>query len=95
MQESVALPLRTKSKSRIGKFCLDGSSSAKRESHNSEPVQELRASAKKDAGVSRPVKYSVIPSVSLSQMLRLGKLIVPDVDVVTLRLEGFSIEKMQ
>lgn len=28
-------------------------------------------------------------------MLRLGKLIVPDVDVVTLRLEGFSIEKMQ
>ena len=71
---------------------LERSSSAKRKSHNSKPVQEPRASPKKDAGVSRPVKSSVIPSVSLSQMLRLGKLIVPDVDVVTLRLEEFSIE---
>ena len=74
------------------KWFLEGSSSAKRKSHNSKPVQEPRASPKKDAGVSRPVKSSVIPSVSLSQMLRLGKLIVPDVDVVTLRLEEFSIE---
>lgn len=61
----------------------------------SEPV-ELRESPKKVAGgFSRPVKSSVIPSVSLSQMLRLGKLIIPDSDVATLCLEEFSIEQMQ
>ena len=74
---------------------LEGSSSAKRESHNSKPVQELRASPRKDSGVSQPVKSSVIPSVSWSQMLRLGRLIVPDVDIVTLRLEEFSIAKLR
>ena len=71
---------------------LKGSSLAKCESHYSKPVQELRASLKKDAGISRPLKSSVIPSVSLSQMLRLRKLIVPDMDVVTLRFEEFSFE---
>ena len=38
---------------------------------------------------------SVMHSVSLSQMLKLGKVIVPDVDVVTLRLEEFCFSRME
>ena len=38
---------------------------------------------------------SVVRSVSLSQMLKLGKVIVPDIDVVTLRLEEFCISRME
>ena len=38
---------------------------------------------------------SVMRSVSLSQMLKLGKVIVPDIDVVTLRFEEFCISRME
>lgn len=38
---------------------------------------------------------SVMRSVSLSQMMKLGRVIVPDTDVVTLRLEEFCISRME
>ena len=46
---------------------------------------------------SRPkiAKSSIAASVPLSQMLKLGKLIVPEVDIVTLSLEEFSLAEMR
>ena len=43
--------------------------------------------SRQTTSVSVTPSPSVVRSVSLSQMLKLGKVIVPDIDVVTLRLE--------
>ena len=40
-------------------------------------------------------KYSFAASVPLSKMLKLGKVIVPGVDIVTLLLEEFSLTEMR
>ena len=62
--------------------------------HKSEPTQE--SPRKDDSKHVRDFKSAHIPkSVSVSQMLKIGKVINPDADVVKLRVEEFSIaEKM-
>lgn len=51
--------------------------------------------SRQTASVSVRPPPSVMRSVSLSQMLKLGRVIVPDIDVVTLRLEEFCISRME
>ena len=60
----------------------------------SEPAKDACGSMAKE---SRPkiAKSSIAASVPLSQMLKLGKLIVPEVDIVTLSLEEFSLAEMR
>ena len=62
--------------------------------HKSEPAQE--SPRKDDSKHVRDFKSAHIPkSVSISQMPKIGKVISPEADVVTLRVEKFSIaEKM-
>lgn len=61
------------------------------QSHKSEPlVQE--STRVKESTHAKEVRSARVPkSVSLSQMLKLGKVINPETDVVTLRVEEFSI----
>ena len=40
-------------------------------------------------------QMSVAPSISLSKMLKIGKVINPDADIITLHLEEFSIANME
>ena len=62
--------------------------------HNSEPSRESPRK-KEFRPAPRVAKSSVVPSVSLSQTLKLGKVIVPDANVGTINLEEFSIANMQ
>lgn len=63
--------------------------------HQSEPTRDSPRKNESCPRVAKSVKSSVVPSVSLSQMLKLGKVIVPQTDVVTLQLEEFSIANME
>lgn len=73
-------------------------STKKQPFHQSEP---LRGSPRKTVSHIPPksvsvAKSSVVPSISLSQMLKLGKVIAaPEVDIVTLKLEEFSLTNME
>jgi len=60
----------------------------------SEPAKDACGSMVKE---SRPkiAKSSIAAFVPLSQMLKLDKLIVPEVDIVTLSLEEFSLAEMR
>ncbi|KAJ7373291.1 hypothetical protein OS493_012882 [Desmophyllum pertusum] len=67
------------------------------QSHQSEPTRDSPRNNESCPRVAKSsaVKSSVVPSVSLSQMLKLGKVIVPQTDVVTLQLKEFSIANME
>ena len=66
---------------------------------SSQPLQQQSEPTKDSsrAKENSPIiaKSSIAASVSLSQMLKLGKVIVPEVDIVTLRLEEFSLMEMR
>ena len=74
----------------------------KQSTHHSEPTARSppkssfqNSHSRQTTSVSVRLSRSVVRSVSLSQMLKLGKVIVPDIDVVTLRLEEFCISRME
>ena len=74
----------------------------KQSTHYSEPTARSppkssfqNSHSRQTTSVSVRPSPSVVRSVSLSQMLKLGKVIVPDIDVVTLRLEEFCISRME
>ncbi|XP_028419153.1 alpha-protein kinase 1-like [Dendronephthya gigantea] len=71
----------------------------KKPSFHSEPAtgspQKSHSQYPHSKSVSVRPSPSVARSMSLSQMLKLGKVIVPDIDVVTLRLEEFCILRME
>ena len=67
--ESKALPFKDKEKnSRIGKFYINGFWKVRLHLN----ARVTTANQYKDAGISLPLKWSLIPPVSLSQMLRRG-----------------------
>ena len=60
--------------------------------HKSEPVSPRKC----DSAATAVTKSSVIPrSVSLSQMLKVGQLIEPETNVVTLHLEEFAVNELK
>ena len=60
--------------------------------HKSEPVSPRKC----DSVATAVTKSSVIPrSVSLSQMLKVGQLIEPETNVVTLHLEEFAVNELK
>lgn len=60
--------------------------------HKSEPVSPRKC----DSAATAVIKSSVIPrSVSLSQMLKVGQLIEPETNVVTLHLEEFAVNELK
>ena len=61
--------------------------------HESEP-EETNDQHHKNSSTNDSIAPSVVASVSLSQMMRLGKAITPEVDLVTLQLEEFSVTEM-
>jgi len=60
----------------------------------SEPAKDACGSMVKESS-SKFAKYSIAASAPFSQILKLGKLIVPEVDIVTLSLEEFSLAEMR
>lgn len=58
-------------------------------------VQESSEANRKDSSIPAAAKPSLIAFVSLSQMLKLGKVIVPEMDIVTVHLEEFSVAEMR
>jgi hypothetical protein len=60
-------------------------------SRQSEPIKE----SPKKHNMQQGLKSSVIASVPLSQMLNLGKVIQPEVDIVKLQLEEFSVSELK
>ena len=68
----------------------------KQSTHHSEPTARSQpkslfqnSHSRQTTSVSVRPSPSVVRSVSLSQILKLGKVIIPDIDEVTLRLEEF------
>lgn len=63
--------------------------------HKSEPAKHTSELEVKQSRPGGAVKSSFAASVPLSQMLKLGKVIVPEVDIVSLSLEEFSLSEMR
>ena len=96
-KEKISKKRAGKKKDEAGPSGLCGSITVQRLSANVSDREPAKDKCSSMTIENRPkiAKSSIAASVPLSKMLKLGKVIVPGVDIVTLSLEEFSITEMK